>query len=94
MRESHVATVRGWNAPSDLTRAANRCATCEQLRDWDDPFDAAIATVLEARGGQQPAAKEWRMARDVTHLVIELSHDWTRRTVIAVRSGTARLSMS
>ena len=75
---------------SDLNREANRCVTCEQLRDWDDPSDAAIAAAIDARGGQQPAAREWRMARDATHSVIELSHGWTRRTVLAVRHGDSR----
>jgi hypothetical protein len=75
---------------SDLSRGANRCVTCEQLREWDDPSDAAIAAAIDARGGQQPRAKEWRMARDATHSVIELSHGWTRRTVLAVRHGDSR----
>jgi hypothetical protein len=74
----------------DLSRGPNRCVTCDQLRGWDDPSDAAIAAVIEARGGQQAGAKEWRVARDATHSVIELSHGWTRRTVLALRHGDNR----
>lgn len=75
---------------TDWNGAGNKCATCGQLRAWDDPSDSALAAVIEARGGEKPSAKEWKVARDATHSVIELSHGWTRRTVLAVRHGDNR----
>jgi hypothetical protein len=60
------------------------------LKAWDDPTEDAIAAVMEARGAEKPNAKEWRVARDATHSVIELSHGWTRRTVLAIRHGDNR----
>jgi hypothetical protein len=52
--------------------------------------DQHAAAALEARGGEGSRAKEWKMARDATHSIIELSHGWTRRTVLAVRHGDSR----
>jgi hypothetical protein len=65
------------------------CATCDQLQAWDDPSDSALAAVIEVRG-KRPTAKEWRAARDATHSVIEITHRWTRRTVLSVRHGDNR----
>lgn len=66
---------------------AGKCTTCHQLAAWTDPSDSAIAAAMEARGGDRANAKEWRVARDATHSIIEISHGWTRRTVLAVRHG-------
>jgi hypothetical protein len=74
----------------DWKRDDKKCVTCAQLRPWDDPSDAAIAAVLEAGGGERSRAKDWKMARDATHSVIQLSHGWTRRTVLALRHGDNR----
>jgi hypothetical protein len=74
---------------TDWQGGANRCATCDQLRAWNDPSDSALAAVIEVRG-ERPTAKEWRVARDATHLVIEITHRWTRRTVLSVRHGDNR----
>jgi hypothetical protein len=59
---------------SDWQRGVKRCATCDQLRVWDDPSDAALAAAIEANGGETPSAKEWRVARDATHVLVEFSH--------------------
>jgi hypothetical protein len=75
---------------TDWRGGGNRCATCDQLRPWDDPADAAIAAALEARAGERARGKDWKMARDATHSVIELSHGWRRRTVLALRHGDNR----
>jgi hypothetical protein len=72
--------VKDWHA-------GGTCATCDQLKPWGDPSDSAIAAAVEARGR---GAKEWRVARDATHSVIELSHRWRRRTVLSVRHGDNR----
>lgn len=37
-----------------------------------------------------PGINEWKVARDATHLVIELALGWTRRTVLAVRHGEGK----
>jgi hypothetical protein len=45
---------------------------------------------MDANGGEPPAAKAWRTSRDATHVVVEVSHGWMRRTVFTVRHGQAR----
>jgi hypothetical protein len=74
---------------TDWARAGNTCATCDQLRAWDDPSDSALAAAIEVRG-ERPSANECRVARDATHSIIELSRGWTRRTVLSVRHGDNR----
>lgn len=75
---------------NDWHRGARKCATCDQLRSWSDPSDGVLAAVLEAYDGEPPGMKEWRVARDATHILAEVSHGWTRRTVMAVRHGDNR----
>jgi hypothetical protein len=75
---------------SDWDGGVKRCATCDQLRVWDEPSDAALAAAIEANGGEAPSAKEWRIGRDATHVIVELSHRWRRRTVLALRHGDNR----
>ena len=75
---------------TDWHTDGNKCLTCDQLRVWDDPSDAAITAALDVHGGGRAGAKEWRMARDATHSVIELTHRWRRRTVLTLRHGDHR----
>jgi hypothetical protein len=44
---------------------------------------AAAATLL----GHRPTPKRWKLARDLSHTIVELDLGWTRRLVFAVRHG-------
>jgi hypothetical protein len=70
--------------------ATSKCATCRKLAPYPTPSAAELAAATEAADGGAPEPKKWRAARDVTHLVVEMSHGWKRRTVFAVRNGESR----
>jgi hypothetical protein len=70
--------------------ATRRCATCRRLAPYPAPSEAERAAAADAGGGDVPKPRRWRAARDATHVVIELTHGWKRRTVLAVRHGDAR----
>jgi hypothetical protein len=76
----HVCTA-------DLAQQSRRCATCAQLAAITDPPDEVVTAALAATGGAPRSARSWRMARDQTHLVVELDLGLTRKTVFAVRHG-------
>jgi hypothetical protein len=76
----HVCTA-------DLAQASRRCATCAQLVAIADPPDEVVTAALAATGGTPRSARAWRMARDRSHLVVELDLGLTRKTVFAVRHG-------
>jgi hypothetical protein len=71
-------------------QASSRCATCRQLAPYPTPTAAELAAGTEAGEGRAPEPKKWRAARDATHLVVEMSQGWRRRTVFTVRSAENR----
>jgi len=79
--------VGEWDQPTAL------CATCRQLVRHAVLSPAELDAVVEAAaaaGGPAPDPTRLRAARDATHLVVEMSHGWKRRTVLAVRTGKRR----
>lgn len=85
---SHVRSC-GWCGRTVCVRdmnAGGRCSTCRQLQVSDDPPDnvlAAAAKVLRDR--QRP--KQWKLAQDAAHTVVELNLGMTRKVVFVVTHG-------
>jgi hypothetical protein len=74
--------------PLDATKKWRRCSTCAQLAAVSAPPDAAVTAVLRAAGAEAKSSRRWRMARDRSHLVLELDLGLTRKTVFALRHGS------
>ncbi|HEX4600114.1 MAG TPA: hypothetical protein VH116_01875 [Gemmatimonadales bacterium] len=72
----------------DPSSQVRRCSTCAQLAVVSDPPEALVAAALKATGGQRKSGRRWRMARDRSHLVMELDLGLTRKTVFTVRHGS------
>ncbi len=74
---------------ADLRRQGRRCATCSQLAAATDPPESIIAAALAATGRRSAPGSErrWRMARDRSHLVVELDLGWKQKAVFTVRHG-------
>ena len=75
--------------PLDPAGQSRRCSTCAQLAAVRDPPDAVVAAALKAMGGQGKSSRRWRMARDRSHVVLELDLGLTRKTVFTVRHGSS-----
>ena len=73
---------------TDLSPATRRCATCAQLAAVSDPPDAVVTAALAATGGETKPSRGWRMARDRSHLVVEVDLGLRRKAVFTVRHGT------
>ncbi|HKA58410.1 MAG TPA: hypothetical protein VKD28_07330, partial [Gemmatimonadales bacterium] len=79
----------------DLERKSGRCATCARLEAAEPPQDVIAAALTarpgaRSRDGREPGGKRsWRMARDRTHVVLELTLGWRRKTVFSLRHGAA-----
>jgi hypothetical protein len=76
--------------PLDPAGRSRRCSTCAQLAAVSQPPDAVVTAALKATGGGPgpTSSRRWRMARDRSHLVLELDHGLTRKTVFTVRHGS------
>ena len=76
---------------ADLAQQSRRCATCAQLVAVIDPPEevvtAARALAGGGGGGASKVSRAWRIARDRTHVVVELDLGWRRRTVFTLRHG-------
>ena len=72
---------------ADLEQRSHRCATCAQLATIADPPEEVVAAALAATGGASRSRRAWRVARDRTHVVVELDLGWRRRTVFTLRHG-------
>jgi len=73
---------------ADWQQQSRRCATCAQLAAIADPPEAVIAAARAVTGGGGPkASRAWRMARDRSHLVVELDLGLRRRAVFTLRHG-------
>jgi hypothetical protein len=73
----------------DLTQPSRRCLTCSQLAATVEPPAEVVsaARAVTGRGGAPKASRAWRMARDSTHVVVELDLGLTRKTVFTLRHG-------
>jgi hypothetical protein len=71
-------------------KSASHCATCQRLEPYLYPSATELEAAADAAEGRAPEPKKWRAASDATHLVVEMSHAWKRRIVIAVRHGERR----
>jgi hypothetical protein len=74
---------------ADLAQEPRRCATCAQLVAVADPPAEVVQAARAVAGGAPRAARAWRMARDQTHVVVELDLGWSRRAVLTLRPGDA-----
>ncbi|HEV2669479.1 MAG TPA: hypothetical protein VGU74_00140 [Gemmatimonadales bacterium] len=83
----HVCTAD--LAPLQRARPSRRCSTCAQLAAVSEPPEPVLTAALTAIGGgkERKSSRAWRMARDRSHLVVELDFGLTRKTVLTVRHG-------
>ena len=78
---------------ADLVAQSRRCATCERLETAEPPAEvvaAALAAATRSKERGPGGKRSWRMARDRTHVVLELNLGWRRRTVITLRHGASK----
>lgn len=74
---------------ADLEPQHGRCSTCTRLaavRDLPLP-DAVVAAALQATGRKPSSSRRWRVARDRSHVVVEVDLGLRRRAVFTVRHG-------
>ncbi len=77
----HVCTA-------DLEQPSRRCATCAQLATIADPPEQVVTAARAVTGAGAPrASRAWRIARDKSHLVVELDLGFRRKAVFTVRHG-------
>src|SRR5438876_397053 len=77
----HVCTA-------DLQQPSRRCATCAQLTTIADPPEHVVTAARAVMGAGAPrASRAWRIARDKSHLVVELDLGFRRKAVFTVRHG-------
>ena len=72
---------------ADLSVESRRCATCAQLAAVSDLPQAVVAAALAATGSGPKPSRRWRMARDRSHLVVELDLGWRQTAVVTLRRG-------
>jgi len=73
---------------ADLEQQSGRCATCAQLAAIAEPPEAVITAARAVIGGGVPkASRAWRVARDHSHLVVELDLGLRRKAVFTLRHG-------
>jgi hypothetical protein len=76
---------------AELDGESQRCATCTQLAVVSDPPKAVVAAALAGAGGpggtegKPQAARRWRMARDRSHVVVEVDLGNDRIAVVTLR---------
>jgi hypothetical protein len=74
---------------ADLSRQSRRCGTCAQLAAVSDPPGAVVTAALAATGRRSVprSPRRWRMARDHSHLVVEVDLGWRQKAVFTLRHG-------
>jgi hypothetical protein len=72
---------------ADVSAASRRCATCAQLAAVSDLPHAVVAAALAATGSGSKPSRRWRMARDRSHVVVELDLGWKQTAVVTLRQG-------
>jgi hypothetical protein len=58
-----------------------------QLVAVADPSEEVVTAARAVTGGPSKGSRAWRIARDRTHVVVELNLGWRRRTVFTLRHG-------
>lgn len=71
----------------DLSRESRRCVTCGQLVTVSEPPAEVLTAALAATGGRPQSSRRWRMARDRSHLVVEVDLGLRRKAVFTVPHG-------
>ena len=71
---------------ADLQQESGHCATCAQLATTPEPPLEAV-TAARVVTGRAPRSSRWRVARDRTHLVVELDLGFRRKAVVTMRHG-------
>src|SRR6266446_5405936 len=73
---------------ADWQQQARRCTTCAQLAAIADPPEEVVTAARAVTGGAGPKpSRGWRMARDRSHLVVEVDLGLRRKAVFTVRHG-------
>lgn len=72
---------------SDLRRESGHCATCAQLAATSEPPQEVVTAVRTATGGAARESRRLRVARDRSHLVVEVDLGLRRRAVVTLRHG-------
>ena len=74
---------------AELGGESQRCATCTQLAVVSEPPEAVVSAALAAEGsgaaGKPQTARRWRMARDRSHVVVEVDLGNARTAVVTLR---------
>jgi len=76
----HVCTA-------DLAQPSRKCATCAQLASIADPPAEVVTAARAATGGEPRSSRGWRIARDRSHLVVEVDLGLRRKAVFTLRHG-------
>ncbi len=81
----HVCTA-------DLEQPSRRCATCAHLATIADPPEHVVTAARAVTGagagaGAPKVSRAWRIARDKSHLVVELDLGFRRKAVFTLRHG-------
>jgi len=72
---------------ADLGQQSRRCATCAQLAAIADPPETVVTAARAVTGGGPKPSRAWRMARDRSHLVVEVDLGLRRKAVFTLRHG-------
>jgi hypothetical protein len=72
---------------ADVGRESGRCTTCAQLAAVRELPDAVVTAALAATGRRPSSSGRWRVARDRSHVVVEVDLGLKRRAVFTVRHG-------
>lgn len=72
---------------ADLDQQSRRCSTCTQLAVIAHPPEEVVTAARAVTAGGPRRSRAWRMARDRSHLVVELDLGWRQRAVFTLRHG-------
>ena len=72
---------------ADLSRDARRCVTCTQLAGAAELPAEVVSAARTVTGGQRKPSRAWRVARDQSHIVVEVDLGFRRKAVLTVRHG-------
>ncbi|HEX7089100.1 MAG TPA: hypothetical protein VF192_03135 [Longimicrobiales bacterium] len=73
----------------DVSSDRGRCTTCRRLAPIMDPPDAVVMAATFVKHDRAPV-RAWRMARDASHIVVEIDLGWTRKVVFSLLHGDTR----
>ena len=72
---------------ADLQQQSRRCSTCAHLAAVAEPPEAVVTAARAVTGGSLRASRAWRVARDRSHLVVEVDLGLRRKAVFTLRHG-------